>query len=72
MKGGAFTVIVIAFVAVPPPLFATLNVTLVVPAVVGVPLTTPVLLFKDKPAGKVLPWATLYVRLRFCGSEAVT
>ena len=34
-----------------PPEFDALIVTLVVPALVGVPLITPVLVFTDKPAG---------------------
>ena len=49
---GAFNVIVIVTVPVPvPPLFVAVIVTVVGPAVVGVPLITPVAVFKDRPAG---------------------
>ena len=45
----------------PPDVSVSLNVTLVVPAAVGVPEITPALL-KVKPAGSVEPLARLQVR----------
>ena len=52
MTTGAAIAIESLMVAFPvPPEFDALIVTLVVPALVGVPLITPVLVFTDKPAG---------------------
>jgi hypothetical protein len=42
-------------VAVLPVLSVTVNVTVELPAAVGVPLTTPVLALRDKPVGKTPP-----------------
>jgi len=52
---GAGGLAVSVSVAVPvPPLLAALNVTVEVPAAVGVPEIKPDVVFTDKPAGKPL------------------
>ena len=52
---GAGGLAVSVSVAVPvPPLLAALNVTVEVPAAVGVPEIEPDVVFTDKPAGKPL------------------